>query len=65
MKASEVRNMTEAEVEQKLIGLKEQLFKLRAEVTTGRVERPNRFRILRQDIARCYTILKEKKGEGK
>ena len=57
--------MTEAEVEQKLIGLKEQLFKLRAEVTTGRVERPNRFRILRQDIARCYTILKEKKGEGK
>jgi len=57
--------MTEAEVEHKLIGLKEQLFKLRAEVTTGRVERPNRFRSLRKDIARCYTILKEKKGEGK
>jgi large subunit ribosomal protein L29 len=65
LKSTEVRNMTDAEIEQKLIGLKEQLFKLRAEVTTGRVERPNRFRALRKDIARCYTILKEKNVEGK
>ena len=63
MKASEIRNMTEAEIEQKLFTLRDQLFKLRAEVTTGRVERPNRFRILRRDIAKCHTILKEKKGE--
>lgn len=65
MKGSELRNMTEAEIEHKLLSLKEQLFKLRAEITTGRVERPNRFRLLRRDIARCYTILKEKKGEGR
>ncbi|MFH1552734.1 MAG: 50S ribosomal protein L29 [Candidatus Omnitrophota bacterium] len=65
MKASEIRNMTGAEIEQKLLALKEQLFKMRAEITTGRVERPSRFRLLRQDIARCYTILKEKKGEGR
>ena len=63
MKASEVRNMTEPEIEQKLFTLKEQLFKVRAEVSTGRVERPNRFRQLRRDIARCNTILKEKAGE--
>lgn len=64
MKASEIRNMTEAEIEQKLITFKEQLFKLRAEITTGRVERPNRFRVLRRDIAKCLTILKEKQGEA-
>lgn len=64
MKATEVRNMTEAEIENQLITLKEQLFKMRVESTSGRVERPNRFRSLRRDIARCYTILKEKKGEG-
>ena len=63
MKASEIRNMTEAEVEHKALTLKEQLFKLRAENTSGQVDRPNRFRQLRRDIARCYTILKEKKGE--
>ncbi|NQT32073.1 MAG: 50S ribosomal protein L29 [Candidatus Omnitrophica bacterium] len=64
MKAEEFRDMTEAEIEQKLIALKEQLFKLRAEVTTGRVERPNRFRKLRKDIARCYTILGEKETDA-
>ncbi len=65
MKASEIRNMTEAEVEHKLFALKEQLFKMRGEIVTGRVERPSRFRLLKRDIARCHTILKEKKGEGR
>ncbi|MFH1665607.1 MAG: 50S ribosomal protein L29 [Candidatus Omnitrophota bacterium] len=65
MKASEIKNMTGAEIEQKLHSLKEQLFKLREEITGGRVERPHSFRILRRDIARCYTILKEKTSEGK
>ncbi len=64
MKASEIRNMTVPEVEHKLLDIKEQLFKLRAEITTGRIERPNRFCSLRRDIARCYTILKEKNSEG-
>ncbi len=63
MKASEIRNMTEAEVEHKILTMKEQLFKMRVENTSGQVDRPNRFRSLRRDIARCYTILKEKKGE--
>lgn len=61
MKSSEIRNMTEAEIEHKLFTLKEQLFNVRGEVTTGRVERPSRFGLIRRDIARCYTILKEKK----
>ena len=63
MKATEIRNMTKAEIEHKLRTLKEQLFELRAEFSTGRVERPHRLRQLKRDVARCNTILKEKKDE--
>lgn len=65
MKATEIRNMTEAEIEQSLLSLKEKLFNLRAENTTGRLDRPNRLRDVKKDIARCLTILEEKKGELK
>ena len=63
MKAAEIRNMTTVEIEQSIIGLKEKLFNLRAEESTGRVERPHHMRGLKRDIAKCYTILKEKTGE--
>ncbi|MBD3379232.1 MAG: 50S ribosomal protein L29 [Candidatus Omnitrophica bacterium] len=63
MKPSEIRNMTDAEIEQNILEMKEKLFQLRAESSSGRIERPNRFRDLKKDIARCLTILKEKKGE--
>ena len=64
MKSNDIRNMTVVEIEQKIALLKEDQFKLRSEMTSGRVERPHRFRAVRQDIARCYTILKEKNSEG-
>jgi len=63
LKAQEIRNMTEAEIEQKLLGIKEEQFKMRSEITSGRIERPSRFRLLRRDVARCYTILKEKRSK--
>jgi len=62
LKPAEFRDMTVVEIEDKLLSLKEQLFKLRAEMVTGRVERPSAFGILKKDIARCHTILKEKKN---
>lgn len=65
MKANDIRNMTVAEIEQKITDLKEEQFKLRSEITSGRVERPHKFRAVKNDIARCYTILKEKSSEGK
>lgn len=63
MKPSEARDMTIVEIEDKLLVLKEKLFNMRVEMVTGRVERPSGFAILKKDIARCLTILKEKKGE--
>ena len=62
MKPSELKNMTAAEVEQTLLSLKEKLFALRHEMTSGRVERPHRMGEFKKDIARCLTILKEKKS---
>jgi len=64
LKPAEIRNMTKAEVENKLIALREQLFKMRAEIATGRVERPGKFRLIKRDIAKCCTILKEKESEA-
>ncbi|MFQ5953145.1 MAG: 50S ribosomal protein L29 [Candidatus Omnitrophota bacterium] len=63
MKASEIRNMTKAEIEQKIRSLKEQMFGVKAEFTSDRVERPHRLRQAKRDVARCHTILKEKENE--
>ena len=63
MKPAEIRNMTDVELQQKVQALHEELFKLREESSAGRVERPHRFRAVKRDIARCLTILKEKKSE--
>jgi len=59
-KPGDIRNMTEAEIQQKLHVLQDELFKLRFEQKTGRVEKPHRIGETRKDIARCHTILKEK-----
>ncbi len=63
MKPSEIRNMTEVEIEQTVLSLKEKLFGIRSENVTDRIERPHRVRQMKRDIAKCYTILKEKESE--
>ena len=63
MNPGEIRNMTREEIEQTVSSLKEKLFGLRAELVSGRLERPQRIKLIRRDLARCYTILKEKTGE--
>ena len=65
MKPLEIKNMTIAEIEQNLFSLKEKLFNLKAERVSGRLERPHRFRIIKRDIARCLTIIKEKEQSEK
>jgi len=60
MKAKEVREKTQAELEQKLFSLKEELFKLRYQAKTGRLEKPSRIQNIKKDVARIHTIIKEK-----
>ncbi len=65
LKPNDIRNMTEDEINNKIASLREELFKLRFEQKAGRVEKPHRIEAARREIARCYTILVEKKNEKK
>ncbi|CAM3495465.1 50S ribosomal protein L29 [Paenibacillus lupini] len=60
MKASDFRNLTSAEIEQKIAGFKEELFNLRFQLATGQLESPTRIRDVRKNIARAKTILHER-----
>ncbi len=60
MKAKEIREMTNRELETKLDELKEELFNLRFQVATGQIENPMRLKHVRKDIARVKTILRER-----
>ncbi|GGH71679.1 50S ribosomal protein L29 [Paenibacillus silvae] len=60
MKASEFRNLTSAEIEQKIVGFKEELFNLRFQLATGQLDNPTRIRDVRKEIARAKTIIRER-----
>jgi large subunit ribosomal protein L29 len=60
MKPKEIREMTDAEAEAKLRDLRQELFNLRLQQQTARLERPSRMREVRHDIARVETILRER-----
>ncbi|MFB5763457.1 50S ribosomal protein L29 [Paenibacillus medicaginis] len=60
MKANEFRNLTTAELEQKISGFKEELFNLRFQLATGQLDNPVRIRDVRKDIARAKTVIRER-----
>ncbi|AEI46009.1 MULTISPECIES: 50S ribosomal protein L29 [Paenibacillus] len=60
MKASEFRNLTTAEIEQKIAGFKEQLFNLRFQLATGQLDNPVQIQKVRKEIARAKTVLRER-----
>jgi large subunit ribosomal protein L29 len=61
MKASELREKTVDELQQREQELAEQLFALRLQKTTGQLEKPAKMRTARKDLARVLTVLNEKK----
>lgn len=60
MKASELLNLTTAEIEQKISGFKEELFNLRFQMATGQLDNPTRIRDVRKSIARAKTVLRQR-----
>ena len=60
MKAKELRELGSQELMEKEKTFKKELFDLVYQRKMGRVEKPSRFRILKRDIARILTILKER-----
>ena len=59
MKATEIRNMTAAEMTEKLSDLKSELFNLRFQHAINQLENPKRIKAVKKDIARISTIIKE------
>ncbi|MBQ9424065.1 MAG: 50S ribosomal protein L29 [Pyramidobacter sp.] len=60
MKATEIRKLTAAELEAKLMDLKKNLFTLRMQHATNQLDNPIQIAIVKKDIARIKTIIREK-----
>ena len=65
MKANEIRDLSDKEREEKVGDLREELFNLRFQLATGKIENPSRLGLLRRDIARIKTIQQEKVVKSK
>ena len=59
-KASEIRDLPEDELMSRLRDAKEELFNLRFQAATGQLESHGRLRHVRREIARIYTIMRER-----
>ncbi len=59
-KIENLRDMTDDELEKKLLDLKDELFRLRFQMATGQLENPMRIREVRKAFARTMTILRER-----
>ena len=58
--AYELDSMTNVDLEQKLREAKEELFNLRFQSATGQLESHGRIRAVKRDIARLYTVIRER-----
>ncbi len=58
-KTSDLRNLKSGEIETKLSDAREELMKLRFQQVTGQLTDTSHLRVLRRDIARMQTILRE------
>ena len=58
--AAQLRSSTEEELSSKLAEAKEELFNLRFQSATGQLESHGRLRAVRKEIARIYTVLRER-----
>ena len=58
--AHELDTLTNGDLEQKLREAKEELFNLRFQAATGQLESHGRLRTVKRDIARIYTVVRER-----
>jgi large subunit ribosomal protein L29 len=65
MKADEIREWDETEIQARLKELQEERFRLKFRTATMELENPNILKAIRRDIARLKTILRERELAGK
>ncbi|MBP3480095.1 MAG: 50S ribosomal protein L29 [Clostridia bacterium] len=59
MKASALRELSAAELENKLSELKKELFNLKFQHSTNQLENPQRIVAVKKDIARVNTLMRQ------
>ncbi|MDW7658112.1 MAG: 50S ribosomal protein L29 [Bacillota bacterium] len=64
MKPNELREKSIAELNEELVDLKEELFKLRFQHAINQLENPLKLQSVKRDIARVKTILRERELKG-
>jgi large subunit ribosomal protein L29 len=60
VKAAELRELSEQELITRLRDAKAELFNLRVQGATGQLDNHRRLQTVRRDIARIYTIMRER-----
>ena len=58
--AAEIRELADEELTSRLTEAKEELFNLRFQVATGQLDNNKRLHHVRRDIARIYTVMRER-----
>ncbi len=58
--AAEIRDLADEELVTRLRDAKEELFNLRFQVATGQLDNNRRLHHVRRDIARIYTVMRER-----
>lgn len=64
VKASQLREKSVDELRAQEQNLREQIFKLRFQKATGQAENPQRIHLVRKELARVLTVLRQKAAEG-
>ena len=65
MKATEIRKMSAEQLNEKLVGLKKDLFLLRMQHATNQLDNPLKIRETKRDIARVMTVMRELQASDK
>ncbi|HEX6969243.1 MAG TPA: 50S ribosomal protein L29 [Micromonosporaceae bacterium] len=60
VKAAELRELSDEELVTKLREAKAELFNLRVQAATGQLDNNRRLQVVRREIARIYTIMRER-----
>ncbi|GAA0717685.1 50S ribosomal protein L29 [Dactylosporangium roseum] len=60
IKATELRELSDEGLVEKLREAKAELFNLRVQSATGQLDNHGRLQVIRRDIARIYTIMRER-----
>ena len=61
MKAEKIREMSDDELKKKQEDLSEELFRMRLQKATAQLDRPEKIREARKDLARVNTVLSERR----